>query len=373
MKILQMVDLLKIGGAQKLVETFALNAAQYGMDCTVLSLRVDLDSPISAALAAAGREVCYFPAPHLLDARRLWALTQHFRRSRYDLVQTHLDYSNILGAFAGRLTGTPVVATLHSVGKEPHLRSPARQALETWALRRGARAVVAVGQQVAEAHAARMGRRRAEVIPNAVPEIPPLSPAERADLRARLGARPRDVVLISVGRLALPKGYPDLLEAFALLAADSPPARLWIVGDGALWDSLHAQAASLGLSRRVRFLGRRSDVPRLLAAADLFVSASHWEGLPLAVLEAMMAGLPVVATAVGDTPAVLPASAGMLVPPRQPEALARAVRPLLLDASTRRRWGAAARRHARSRYGVDAWMRRLRELYARILGREEAV
>ncbi len=372
MKILQMVDLLKIGGAQKLVETFAMHARDYGMQCTVLSLRVDLESPISTALAAAGREVRYMPASHLLAPARLQALIRHFRRTRYDLVQTHLEYANILGAIAGRIAGIPVIATLHSTGQDPRFRSPLRRRMETLALRYGARAVVAVGEQVAQAHASRLDGRSIEVIPNAVPEIPALDGETRAALRARLGATPRDVALIAVGRLAAPKGYADLLEAFARLTQTHAEAVLWIVGDGDLWDALHAQCSALGLQARVRFLGRRSDVPRLLSAADIFVNASHWEGLPLAVLEAMMAGLPVVATAAGDIPNILPAGASSLVPPHQPEALARALRVLVQDAAARRRWGAVSREHARKRFGVAAWMQNLQSLYARILSQEAA-
>ncbi|RMF46114.1 MAG: glycosyltransferase, partial [Anaerolineae bacterium] len=310
-------------------------------------------------------------APHLLSPQRILALIRHFREARYDLVQTHLDYSNILGSIAGRVTGTPVIATLHSTSKEPRFHNPLRQTLETWMLRYGAQAVVAVGEQVAQAHAPRMKGHSIDVIPNAVPEIPPLDAEKRAALRTRLGATPQDVVLISVGRLAAPKGYPDLLQAFAQLAPEYPQAILWVVGDGDLWDALHAQRAALGLQTRVHFLGRRSDVPDLLNAADIFVSASHWEGLPLAVLEAMMAGLPVVATAVGDTPNIVPLGASRLVPPHQPAALAQALGTLVKDPATRARWGATSKAYAREHFGVGAWMERLKSLYARVLAREE--
>ncbi len=364
MHVLQMIDLLRIGGAQKLVETFALHAEAYGMQVTVLSLHTDPRSPLRQALLSAGVEVLAFPAPRLLDAARLRALSAHLRERRYDVVQTHLTYANILGGLTGAWTGTPVVATLHSVGQDPRFRHPVRRALETWALRYAARSVVAVGGEVARAHAPRLGRRRKPVIiPNAVPEIVPLSAGERASLRARLGCSEGHLALLAVGRLAAPKGYPDLLKAFALLLPQYPGLRLWVAGDGVLRGELRSLAASLGLDGHVFFLGRRDDVPALLSAADIFVNASHWEGLPLAVLEAMMAGLPVVATAVGDIPSVLPAEAGSLVPPRQPEALADALRPLLEDAALRARRGRAAREHALRTCSVEAWMLRLRALY----------
>ncbi len=366
MRVLQMIDLLRIGGAQKLVETFALHAASYGIQASVLSLHDDPQSPIQQALRDAGVEVFLFPAPHLLDAGRLRALAAHFRARRYDVVQTHLAYANILGGLVGRWTGTPVVATLHSVGQDPRFRNPLRRALETCTLRYAARAVVAVGGEVAQAHTDRLGRKRIEVIPNAVPEIPPLSLQERRALRSQLGCTPENVVLIAVGRLAPPKGYPDLLEAFARLHTHAPHARLWVVGDGVLRDELHSLKGHLGLDAAVRFLGRRDDVPALLSAADIFVNASHWEGLPLAVLEAMMAGLPVVATAVGDVPSVLMPEAGQLIPPQAPAALASALIALVEDPALRQRMGDAAREHARRVYGLEAWMRRLRALYTRL-------
>ncbi|GAB4528323.1 MAG: glycosyltransferase [Anaerolineales bacterium] len=363
MRVLQIIDLLRIGGAQKLVETFAMHAAQFEMDCTVISLRTDLESPISAALAAAGKEVCYLPANSMFDLPRLRRLIFHLRDRRYDVVQAHLTYANILAAIAGRLTGTPVIATLHSVSEDPRFRNPLRHTLETWALRYGAQAVLAVGEQVAQAHAPRMAKRPITVIPNAAPEVPKIQVEERIAIRARLGCPPGAPVVISVGRLAPPKGYPDLLTAFARLSPEFPAARLWIVGDGVLWKDLHTQIANAGLQDKVTLLGQRNDVPKLLASADIFASASHWEGLPLAILEAMMAGLPVVATAVGDTPAILPPGASLIVPPQSPPQLAEALRTLLRDAPLRYRWGKITRAHAQAYYGVTPWMQRLSTFY----------
>lgn len=371
MRILQIIDLLRVGGAQKLVETFALQAERFGMDCTVVSLRTDLGSPISAALAAAGRDVRYMPANTLLDLPRLRRLVTHLRENRYDVVQAHLTYANILAPIAGRLTGTPVIATLHSVGEDPRFHNPARRLLETWALRYGTQAVVAVGEQVAQAHAGRLGKRQITVIPNAVPEMPHSDAAQTAALRARLGCTPGALVAIAVGRLAAPKGYPDLLTAFAQIAPQFPDAYLWIVGKGVLWDDLRSEINRLGLQERVKLLGQRNDVPLLLAAADVFVNASHWEGLPLAVLEAMMAGLPVVATSVGDTPSILPPGTGLLVPPHTPEKLAEGLRTLFSDVSLRRRWGQAAREHAHVHYGVDTWMQRLADFYRQVIAKNK--
>jgi glycosyltransferase involved in cell wall biosynthesis len=162
------------------------------------------------------------------------------------------------------------------------------------------------------------------------------------------------------------KGYPDLLEAFAVIRRRFSSAVLLIAGDGPQGAELEARRASLGLEDSVHLLGARDDVPELLAAADVFVTASRWEGLPVAVLEAMAAGLPVVATAVGDVPNVLAEGAGVTVPPRDPAALAAAVCALLETPEERARVAAAAIARVRSRYSAARWAERLLELYAEV-------
>jgi glycosyltransferase involved in cell wall biosynthesis len=148
----------------------------------------------------------------------------------------------------------------------------------------------------------------------------------RRRARAELEVDEDDFLWLAMGRLHRQKDYPCLLAAFADLASAQPLARLRIAGEGPLLGELTALADRLGLADRVRFLGVRDDVPRLLAAADALVLASAWEGLPNVVLEAMAAGLPVVATDVGGVAQMVDDDrTGYLVPPRDPEALARAM------------------------------------------------
>lgn len=359
----QMVDNLHIGGAQKLLVTYVRAAQQRGIAVDVIGLD-RADTPLAAELRAAGARVVGFPSRTLLDPVRLARLVRHLRCTGAEVLQTHLTYANILGAVAGRLTGRPVVATLHSVSEEAHVYNPVRHALETWALRHAVRRVVAVGPTVAGVAQQRLEGRPIDVVPNAVVPPPALAVDERAALRRQLVGDATRPLLIAVGRVTGAKGYTDLIAAMAQLRPRRPPAALVIAGGGKTIDHLAAQIASLGLAEHVKLLGPREDVPRLLAAADLFVSSSHWEGLPLALLEAMMAGRAVVATAVGDVPTAVVAGTGVLVPPRQPEALAAALDALLDDPVRIEQVGQAAREHATRTYGVDAWMERLLALYA---------
>ncbi|MGH2524638.1 MAG: glycosyltransferase, partial [Anaerolineales bacterium] len=192
---------------------------------------------------------------------------------------------------------------------------------------------------------------------------PSLAAAERAAIRAELAGDPARPLLVAVGRLSHQKGYGDLLTAFATLRQTHPHAALIIAGGGGRHAELSAQIASLHLDHHAWLLGARNDVPRLLAASDIFVSASHWEGLPVAVLEAMAAGLPIVATSVGDVPRVVSAEAGLIVPPHQPDLLAGALRTLLDNPVQRQRLGEAARayvtrNHSPARCGKTAAINR---------------
>ena len=132
-------------------------------------------------------------------------------------------------------------------------------------------------------------------------------------------------------------------------------------------DSIIRQVDNSRLSQSVILIGERTDVPQLLASSDVFASSSHREGLPLAVLEAMMAGLPVVATSVGDIPNVVTSDTGVLVPPHQPEQLAAALEDLLKNPEKRKAMGRAAQERAWNEYSVDAWMKKHIALYQEVL------
>jgi glycosyltransferase involved in cell wall biosynthesis len=355
-----MIDSLAVGGTQKMQVTLAAAARARNIPLTIISLGHDRNTPLPDALRALGARVWTFPARHLLDPQRLWRLVRVLRGERFAVLHTHLTYANIVGTLVGRLVGVPVVASLRS---EAPFERPAIHRLEMWLLRHAAQQVMAVGQAVATAHREPLRHRPIRVVPNAVYPIPPLSPAERTAVRTGLVGNPARPVLISVGRLEPPKGFPDLLQAFAALRATHPAACLVIIGDGALRAQLAAQIAALHLEGHARLLGMRHDVPRLLAASDIYVSASHWEGLPVSILEAMAAGLPIVATTVGSLPQVVVAGTGVLVPPQAPARLTSALQALLEHPARQHACGVAARAHVAHTYSPDAWFEQLLRLY----------
>lgn len=208
--------------------------------------------------------------------------------------------------------------------------------------------------------------------------------AAREEARAELGLAAEDFLWLAVGRLEPQKDYPNLLQALARLAAREASPGRWqvaVAGQGPLAAELAAESARLGLGGRLRFLGLRRDVPRLLAAADAFVLPSAWEGTPLALLEALAAGLPAVATAVGGNAEVLaglePGRASepsWLVPAADPSALAGALeRMMRLPTAERRALGEAGRRSVAAGYGLEATADRWEAIYRRLLAEARSV
>ena len=185
-----------------------------------------------------------------------------------------------------------------------------------------------------------------------------------AAFRAEVGVQPGELLIGSVGRLVEQKDYATQLHAFARAHAPDAPLRMVIAGAGPLAGELASLAHALGVADRVHWLGERSDIWRILRALDAFVIASKFEPYGIAVLEAMAAGLPIVATAVNELPAILErGQAGRLVTPGVPDSLAAALRELAHDASLRAELGRRARGLAGARHGLNAAIGAYQSLY----------
>lgn len=366
MRVVQIIDELRpSGGAERLQRIFAEAVQGEDVDVTVMTLHEN-DPESAAELEALGVEVVRFPASRFLSPRRAFRFARHLRSHRFDVVHVHLVRATVLGCLAARMAGIPTVATIHNTRRRIGMSSLLLTA-EKWVLRHLTDRVVAVGWETARVHRSRIGGTPIEVIPNAVGESAPIGAAERAAVRAELGVPEEATLLIAVGRLHPQKAFPDLLRAFAMTAAAHPDAHLCIAGEGRMRGEIDRLVASLGLADRVRILGLRRDVPRLLAAADIYVSSAHWEGMPVATLEAMAAGLPIVATRVGDVARIVTEATGILVAPGDPGAIADALSPLLSDPQRRRCQGEAARAHVRAHFGRDAWAARWLALYRELV------
>lgn len=357
MRVVQIIDSLYVGGAEKLQVTFARAAADQGFPSTVIVLRNYPGTPIPEQVRQAGAEIVEFDAKRLTDPIRFLKLVKYLRRGNVDVIHAHLTYAIVLGTLAARLAGIPIVASIHNTETD-HWAF-----IENFFLRYLVHRVIAVGSAVARTYQPTLGRKAIEIVPNPVPSVPRLSDEEKNNLRASLMGNARRPFVLTVGRLEPQKGLFDLLDAAALVHQRIPDVFFAIAGIGTLKDQLANRIDALGLADNFCLLGVRGDIPALLSASDIFIISSHWEGLPVALLEAMSAGLPIVATAVGDIPNVLNDETGLLVPPQQPVELANAVCALLENLDHARQLGRAAQAYVEKHHSPSAWFDRLVQVY----------
>jgi glycosyltransferase involved in cell wall biosynthesis len=325
--------------------------------------------PIGVEIARTGTPVSVLGlTPGLRRPWHLAGIRRYLREVQPAIVHTFLLTASLYGRLAAMLEHVPIV-----IGTEVNIyerKRPHHILAERLLMNRTDRVIVSARSvrefYVRQIHA---DPAKIDVIYNAV-DWSMLQPAElpgaRARMRESLGLA-ADVKLAGViARLTEQKGHRFLFEALAAPALAD--VHLLVVGDGDLRDSLRAEAGRLGVASRVHFLGARRDLGDLLAAIDVFAMPSLWEGLPLSLILAMGAALPVVATAVAGIPEVVaPGETGWLVPPADAPALVRALSEVFRDRDRAAAIGRAAREWVRPRFGVDEYINAVAGLYDRLL------
>ena len=309
-----------------------------------------------------------FPVPMANDwhLSAIPRLAGGFRRVGADLVHLHTGRANWLGGWAARLAALPAITTRRM--DRPLRRGLATRMVYGSLVRRAVAISPAVADVLREA-----GVEAAKIctITSTVDAAALVPRRPRAEVRAESGVGDEALLLLGLAKLTRRKGFDLLLTALARLG-DDPRWVFALGGDGPEAEPLAARAAELGLSERVRFLGRRDDVPELLDAADLFVMPSRAEGLGVAALEAMAAGLPVIASRVGGLgQAVVHEGTGLLVPPDDVDALEAALRRLLDDGALRERLGAAGPNHIAEHYSADTMVDAYLALYREVLAQTD--
>jgi glycosyltransferase involved in cell wall biosynthesis len=295
---------------------------------------------------------------------------------RFDVLHAHLPYTAAFGRIVAltlpRGRRPVLVYTEHSLWN--------KAAVLTKALNRSTvgvdRALLVVSEAARDA-LPRALRSRARVVVHGVDRtrfaaLPHERQSLRRDVRDELTLADDEVFALTVANLRSEKGYDVLLETARLCGAAGAPVRFVSVGRGPLETELAAAAQAAGLGDRLVFLGTRTDTARLMAGADLFVLPSHQEGLPVALMEAMSAGLPVVATTVGGVPDVVTDGIeGLLVPPGRPDLLAQAVRAVAADPALRARLAEASLRRSEL-FDVRTAAGAIESLYTELLGADTA-
>ena len=388
--LLHVIGSLKIGGTERHLARIAPRLHLLGWRVSIFTLTEP--GPLAGPLEDQGIAVSTPPLPGWLRRAGRWArplrmavvlavLIVHLLRRQPRIVHYWLPHSYVIG-----MSGTLMARAFAPWSRGLRVRVMSRRSLNlykrtSWALRhtesrlhRFCTAVLGNSRAVtAELEAEGVAPDRLHLIYNGVETAetaPPDSPAGRRAARLALGLPPDAVVLTKLANLIPYKGHADLLVAFAeARRRSSARLALCLVGrDDGIGPALQAQAAGLGISEDVLFLGPRSDVFSILASSDVAVMSSHEEGFSNAILEAMSAGLPVVATCVGgNAEAVLDGETGLVVPPRDPRAMADALVQLIDDPPLRRRCGEAGRRRVRAEFDLDACVRRYDSLYAGLL------
>ncbi len=368
-RVAYVIDKLHLAGAQ----VHLLHLLR-GLDRRAFEPRVFClirGGPVAERIRALGTVVDVLGMGSIYGPRAFRALPRLVRALRgASIVHTYLVSANLYGTLAARLAGVRAVVT--SRRDTGFSRNWRLRLVEEWLVNPRVERVTAVCPAVAREACRERGlsAERVVTVPNGVDAAafdPALRP--RAEARRRLGLADDERSLGVIAHLSLVKGHADLLAAMARIVAKRPRARLLVVGDGVLRPELETRSRALGLGDRVAFTGAREDVATVLAALDVVVVPSHTEGLSNSLLEAMAMARPVVATAVGGNPDAVEAGvSGLLVPPRDPEALAAAVLHLLERPDEARRLGEAARRRVLADFSVDRMVAGYEALYRSLLG-----
>jgi L-malate glycosyltransferase len=321
-------------------------------------------SPLLERAGADGLEVFGIPMPSEFSPSAIWKLSRLFHRLKIQAVHMHTPRACTLGGIAARISKVKVKVISRRV--DFTLRyNPLRKLKYGWGIDR----IIAVsgairGVLIQDG----MDPDRIEVIHSGV-GLSRFDPDLSGDtFRKEMGIGPETSVIGNIAHFADHKGHRYLVEAAGEVIRHRPGARFVLVGDGELKKTIESQVRGLGLENNVVFTGFRTDIPSILAAFDLFVLSSHLEGLCTSLMDAMAMGKPVVATTAGGIPEVVEDGVtGLLVPPKNPPALAEAMIRMIEDADLRRKFGEAGRRRAVEQFGDEAMVVKTETLYQTIL------
>lgn len=350
MNIVHILDNLDRGGAQTMLRSVVAGLTKRGHRQHIICLNDIFNQDVVAAMRAAGASVEIIGRPRLYGLIGIWHIVSELRRRQPDLVHTELPWGDLIGRAAARVANiAPIVSTVTA-------RYVDKPRLQLWIDRKTAPWADRVAFQSAEIVPFSLQHEgvrpeQVQVIPNGV-EADDRDRSEAAAALRRVYGGGATTILGMVARLHPQKAHPDLLTAFARLA--SSDLRLWLIGDGPDRTRLVEQATALEIQDRVVFVGDRGDVRDWIAAMDIFVHPTHFEGLPLAVLEAMVMCKPVITSPIDGLRGLITSGVhGWLVPPGDPDALAETISHVIAHPEDAARVAQAGAVRALSQFGSD--------------------
>lgn len=362
-RITYLITDLKVGGVPLHLYRLATRLPRDEIQARVISLADE--GPVGVQLRRAGVPVQACGARSALDIRALGRLWKFLRADRPDILHSLLFHANIAARLVGPLAGVSIkriLCEIQTVERERRWHLPVDNLtcrLCRWEVGNSPSVVEHLHRQ-AHIPASRLRCEWGAVDTQAITAAPPVA-------REGLGVRPGEAMILWTGRLDPVKGFEEMLAGFAL-ACRGRPAKLVLAGEGPYRQTVEKLIRQKGLDEQVLMLGQRADVPSLLRSADLFLFCSRTEGLPNAVLEAMAAGVPVIATDVpGCRDLIRDNETGWLVRPGDPADISRAITAALADKSERLRLGGAGQAWVESNLSIHHWISRWRELYRRLL------
>lgn len=341
------------------------------MDRDRITLSVCLISemgPLVREFEAIGIPVYFLPKRSRNDLSVIFRLAALWKKNRFDLIHTHLFTADLWGRLAGFLSWVPIVSTSHTTS-DPNIGHLGR-----WLdriLDRRNNAVICVSKAVLKyrIHEAGFDPKKIHLIENGIDLDRFRETASKGEMETRLGLPLGRRWAVIVGRLVPLKGHRFLIEALSLLTKDFAQLGLLVVGDGEEEKSLRALTEALGLSERVVFLGLRRDIPDILGISEVLVLPSSREGLPIVLLEAMAASLPVVVTPVGGIPEVVMEGKTGIFVTQEPGSIAQALRWIFENFDSARTMGKNARLLIEERYDIRTVAGRYESLYRAILSK----
>jgi glycosyltransferase involved in cell wall biosynthesis len=378
-RILHVINSLDIGGNERFLLQLLehLPKERFFQGVCVPDRGKDATRDLQVECKRIGIPITVFQTAGNLDATVLLRLGRIIQKGHYDIVHTHLIYSQIYGRLAAWLARTRCVISSEQNVYELKTRPPF-----SWTERRLSALtdlIIACSNRVREHLVEKVGISplKVVVVPNAV-DTSVFSPIKKGSplfpqvesVRKELGIEPGDTVIGSVGHMSRQKGYEFLVEAIPVVRLKYPRARFVLVGKGLLRKELEEQAKSLGVQDALVFAGIRNDVPAVLNCFEVFVLPSLWEGFGVAIIEALACGVPVIASRVGGIPEIIENGVdGLLVPPARPRPLAESVIRLLDNPTLRRDMIYRGLRKAVEQFSVSRMAQTMTNLYGRTFHR----